>query len=44
MVLSSVVTGLLVAVREEVEDEGHDLGEVAMHLLLPMLGLQVPAR
>ena len=34
---------LLVAVGEEVEHEGHDLGEVAVHLLLPMLRLQVPA-
>ena len=34
---------LLVAVGQQVEDEGHDLGEVAVHLLLPMLCLQVPA-
>ena len=34
---------LLVAVGEKVEHEGHDLGEVPVHLLLPMLCLQVPA-
>ena len=34
----------LVAVGEQVEHEGHDLGEVAVHLLLTMLCLQVPGR
>ena len=37
------LAGLLVAVGQQVEDEGHDLGEVAVHLLLTVLRLQVPA-
>ena len=37
------LAGLLVAVGQQVEDEGHNLGEIAVHLLLTVLRLQVPA-